>query len=410
MKGKAPKRKRDGTIRWVETTKTSVERTRHGYFWKVRYPKETGGHGFKFFRSDEAERRDQFVKEQNEARELLAARDRGVLSDADTLEAAARGKKALAEHGKTVADAIEFYLEHLEDEFSKNSVTFSEVRRRFLDFQENEGTGEYHRDTLRQRTARFEESFGDRPISSITSDEIWNWINKLDVGNQTKKHFKAVLSNLFNYAIGFGIIKTSPITKAMKWKVAKSENVTLTNEQVRRIMDNTPKELRAAFTFMTFCGVRVDETKRLRWSDINWEKKSLRIAATGAKTSQGRHVEICDNAMEWLKTAPKGDGLIVPFDTKAKYDKATAKVRKAAGFKKGQYPKNGLRKTFISCHYEKHGDLKYTAKQAGNSPSVIQEHYLNLTSKKDADAFFEIRPTKKSKISLKNLTEKLHFW
>ncbi len=192
--------------------------------------------------------------------------------------------------------------------------------------------------------------------------------------------------------------KTSPITKVMKWKVSKTENVTLTNEQVRRIMDNTPKELRAAFTFMTFCGVRWNETKRIRWSDINWEKKSLRIAVTGTKNGQDRHVDICDNAMEWLKTALKGDGLIVPFGTNTQYGKAIAKVKEAAGFEEGQYPRNGLRTTFISCHYEKHGDLNFTAKQAGNSPSVIREHYLNLTSKKDADAFFEIRPTKKSKI------------
>ena len=391
MKRKALKRRdRSGVVKFTEINKGTNERKR-GYVWVVRY----GNRQRKFFRHNEAKKRDQFVDKQNEARLLLAEKDRGIVSDAETMEAAARGKELLKPFKKKIGDAVEFYLAHLEALEGLNSTTVSEVRRDFLDCLEQNGTSADHYNTLKLRTARFEKSFGDVAISSITTDMVLKWINGLDgLENLTKNHFRSALLNMFNFAADvMAVIETNPVEKVKKWKVAKKENILLTNDETMGILENAPVELLPAFVLMAFCGVRVAEVRRLKWSDIIWSKKSVRIAATSAKNSRGRHVDIPDNAIEWLTQFKDESGLISKFQTKTTFDKVARKVREAAGVTKYR---NGFRKTFISCHYEKYEDINNTAKQAGNSVKVIETHYKQLVTNEDAVAYFNIRPDAKS--------------
>ena len=55
---------------------------------------------------------------------------------------------------------------------------------------------------------------------------------------------------------------------------------------------------------------------------------------------------------------------------------------------------NGLRHAFCSYHFALHANENLTAAQAGNSPAMIHQHYKGLATKKEAEAWFAVRPAK----------------
>jgi hypothetical protein len=54
--------------------------------------------------------------------------------------------------------------------------------------------------------------------------------------------------------------------------------------------------------------------------------------------------------------------------------------------------RNGLRHGFCTFHYALHADEGLTAKEAGNSPSVVHACYKGLATKQEAGAWFSIGP------------------
>jgi hypothetical protein len=58
-----------------------------------------------------------------------------------------------------------------------------------------------------------------------------------------------------------------------------------------------------------------------------------------------------------------------------------------------------LRHTFISMFVAKFRSIGEAALQAGNSESIIRQHYLDLKTSSEAEAFFSILPKRKAEES-----------
>jgi hypothetical protein len=80
------------------------------------------------------------------------------------------GAKQLAKFGKTIADAIEFYLPHLQA--NNRKCTFRELVDKLLSAKKSDGASEPYHIDLRCRLGQFSENFGDRIVSEIQCHEI----------------------------------------------------------------------------------------------------------------------------------------------------------------------------------------------------------------------------------------------
>ena len=176
-------------------------------------------------------------------------------------------------------------------------------------------------------------------------------------------------------------------------KTRRKKAVILTPEEVSQLLTASPAETLPAFILMTFCGVRNREMFRLDWKQIDWEDSTVEITAEDAKREgHARHVTIPSNALEWLRPLAKRRGKIANFRDFDEYTRRLQDARAIAGWDLGTWPANAIRKTFISCHYESHGSVDATAKEAGTSVAMIHAHYRKLIKKKDADRLWKIRP------------------
>lgn len=392
MKGIAARRRAKDTVKVKEIPKGSSQRKR-GYLWIVE-SRLGGTRRRKFFRHNEADERDAHIEELEESLENLAKEDRPVLNDAELLEHASRAARALAPHGKTIADAAAFYLHHLAAEAARDSTTVSEMVKRCLDEREREGVSERHYGDLKNRLARFSKEFGETPIASIDRNVISSWVLALEVAPQTKVNFRRVLSNLFGFAVKAGVIPSNPVRDAASVKVRRKKAVILSPGEVAKLLTACPDKALPSVVLMVFCGIRNGEVYRLDWSEIDWEDSTIEISAEKAKREEhARHATIPANALEWLRPLAKVRGPIADYKSFYLFAKALEAVRKDAGWEPGTWPGNALRKTFISCHFETVGSIDETAKQAGTSVGVIHKSYRKLIKKRVADELWEIRPS-----------------
>src|SRR5215472_14974876 len=83
------------------------------------------------------------------------------------------GAKQLAKFGKTIADAIAFYLPHLQA--SNRTCTFRELIDELLPAKKKDGASATYLTDLRCRLGQFADAFGDKPVCEIRTDEIDDW-------------------------------------------------------------------------------------------------------------------------------------------------------------------------------------------------------------------------------------------
>jgi integrase len=383
--------KANDLVKCRELSKNHSQR-KAGYLWLVE-TRIDGKRSRKFFRHDESEKRDHFHADESARVAAVAKSHRAFATDESLLTEAVTAFKALQPYGKSLADAVGFYVQHLDAMAKHDATPLSAVVKRFLDEKERENLSTVHLADLKNRIARFEITFGEIPIASITRNDIASWLNDLELAPQSKINFRRVLGNVFSYALRAGHVLVNPVAATTAPKTRRKRAVILEPDEVRQLLHASPEDTLPALVLMMFCGVRNREMFRLDWSAIDWDDSTLEITAEeGKREGHARHVTIPANALEWLRPLAKKRGKIAAFRDFDEYTRRLQAARALAGWGVGEWPANALRKTFISCHYETHGSIDETAKQAGTSVAMIFTHYRKLIKKAKADLLWEIRP------------------
>ena len=347
----------------------------------VTLPKPGGGRSRRFF----AERREaetflQLAKVQRENFGTAALS----LPEALRVEAV-EGAGLLLPFGKTLRDAVKFYLAHLRAVSSSKSVR--EVIAELLAVRAADGVSARYLSDLRQRLARFETAFGDTMIASLSAKQISDWLRALGLAPLTRNTFRLRLAALFSFARRSGYVKESPLGDVEKAKERAGEIEILTVAQTARLLESASAETLPYWAIGAFAGLRVAEIERLAWEEVDFERGLIEIKAAKAKTGSRRHVHIQPNLAEWLAPCRDATGPVCPIGLRKKLDAD----RERAGLL-AHWPQNALRHSFGSYHLARFPDAAALALQMGNSPAMIFKHYRELVKPADAAKYWHIRP------------------
>jgi integrase len=310
-------------------------------------------------------------------------------------------KERLAPHGKTLMDALNFYLAHLEA--TTKSSTVDAMVETLLSHKRKEGKAVRYLRDLKSRLGRFAVDFGPRPISGITPEEISPWLSSLNLAPVGTNNFRRNLAVLFNFAADRGFAPENVMRKTIKIKEVDEEIEILTVGECDSLIRNADAAIRPALVLALFCGVRDDEVRRLDWRAVDWEGDSLIIGANVSKVNQRRIVPLRENVKAWLAPLRQTGGLIRPVGRAAKAHLQAAHA--AAGFgtpavcKEDKnlrpWPSNALRHSYASYALAQWPDAAALALEMGNSPAVILKHYRQLVKPAAAAAFWKITPDDK---------------
>jgi len=326
----------------------------------------------------------------------------------------------LRESGITIAEAASFAIKRLRPEGGERSVTQAVeelVASKRLRYERGDLRERSYKD-FANRASKFGSAFEDLPIKELTLDSITDWLLGLELGPRTIKNYLSIISEVLKYAYQKQYIAESPLERLtdsdrkelIGYSDSSAQPNVLSIEEAKKLLNAAlahPKlDLLGPIILGLFCGVRIEELKRLDWSNVRDidERPFVSITAEMAKKRRIRNVDIPQIAVKWLSLVKNREGIVAKGKHHDDYRRRFNQLLEYAGF--GEKGENGawisnwktsaMRHSFGSYHYALHGNPLETSRQLGHKASdqVLFDHYRALATKEQGEAFFSIVPPK----------------
>ena len=297
--------------------------------------------------------------------------------------------RRLKPYGKTIADATAFYLHRLAAE---ESARVSKAVDDYLRARQRAGLSESHLSDISSRLGRFKEDFGERPVRTVSAQEVEDWLFGGDgaaFSPQTVSNRRAILHAFFAWLLRQKAIEYNPVAAIAKPKVVRGAPEIWAPADLERLLKAAPPELVPVLAIGAFGGLRTSELLRLSWSEVALERGFIEITAGKAKSSRRRLVKIEPKLAQWLAPYAGQTGSVWALGWRS-YHEATARLCGDLGL---AWPENGLRHSFASYHLALFRDAPALALEMGHtSPRMVFDHYREVVSPEAARRFWGIRP------------------
>jgi integrase len=330
----------------------------------------------------------------------------GLAFPAELRGMALTAEKMLRPYGKTLVQAAEFYMAHLDAEkLRKDSALIPALAQQWYEQKKSGKTKQLRAATLKdiqETSGTLKELFAGKRVLEATSADINHYLDGLKVGLRRKFNIHSRLSQFFNWCIARGHAAANPCEK-IEIHVDSKDVVIFTPAEALRLMTlcrETPEfqDLVLYHAISLFAGLRPSECQLLRWENIHLEEKTITVLAATSKTKESRNVPIEANLLVWLEAyAPeKPHGLVTPSKNLVKHVKA---FHAALGYRvDGKNPKAAtwsqdvMRHSYGSYWLARYKQRAVLAEHMGNSLQIIKKHYRQVVSKSAAIEYWRITP------------------
>jgi site-specific recombinase XerD len=377
-------------------------------FWQVTVPAPEGGRIRKTFKDREEAR-----LYHERAKVQLAQFGAAAMIDDRTRTDAARAAEVLAGTGKTLLDAARFLYDHLRR--TEGGKPLGEAVADFLQAKKAERLSDRYLASLRHDLGCFTVEMPDTATTAnVTTADIDRFLTKLDLSPGTANTFRRDIRTFFEWASARGLSPGNPATKATIFKNPPGKIGILTPEDAAILLRACHPSILPGVVIGMFCGLRQAEITRLDWRAVDLAAGIVTVGAEIAKTSSRRTVEIASNALAWMAPYARESGPVWPASDEARnfwnlarieagfgpFFSSRAAVNQAQAGRDdlSPWPPNALRHSAISYRLALSRDLARLAVESGNSPGVIQKHYLELVKPEAARRFFGILPSEAANV------------
>lgn len=208
---------------------------------------------------------------------------------------------------KTIREA-KLYIANLQTKYEQND---------YIEKQEDKKTfqqiynlwHENYKTTVKESTLYTRKSVIKKTLKELKTKELKNitpyylqkYINNLSKKYKkgTIRNIKAIINQVFTYAIKMEITEKNPTTAVTipkdKDKIINDEDLYYTKEELKQLLkilekENNLKNL-AIFRLLAFTGARIGEILALNWQDIDFKKGQLHINKTLTYTKDGAKIQ-----------------------------------------------------------------------------------------------------------------------
>jgi integrase len=208
--------------------------------------------------------------------------------------------------------SMDHYVAYLKA--GERSCSAEQLVKEMLKAKEADGVGKRHLRDLESRLSYFAAKFYGQKVGTITTREIDAFLRELPVAPMTRNHYRAVLVQVYNFAITNGYATENPALKAAKAKMIGETPGILTVEQASALLVNAAPEILPYFAIGMFAGLRRAELERLDWSEIDFQSNLIEVTAVKSKTAMRRLVTLQPNLRPWLLPHRQLKGAVTPVD------------------------------------------------------------------------------------------------
>lgn len=125
------------------------------------------------------------------------------------------------------------------------------------------------------------------------------------MSKSTGATYLRLLKCVLNLAVDEDIILDNPINRIKsedRIKIPESKREYLTQSEVQSLIDTQciNENIKNAFLFSCFCGLRISDIRALKWGDIETDGETHRVKTVMQKTKRANYLPLSKTALEWV--------------------------------------------------------------------------------------------------------------
>lgn len=235
----------------------------------------------------------------------------------------------------------------------------------------------------------------------VPSEDVKEYLSNLKCSASTRARKISALKSMYNFFVSNGYMSSSPFETIKGIKRAKNIPSYLTIDEIKRIASTFQGDYlgvrdKLIFDLLIYTGARISEIIDLSVSDIDYNKKFLKVLGKGSKTRfipmnevliEGSERYIKDFRplfMEGIKSDP-----LFPKITRNSYWARLQSYAKKAGVTKRVYP-HILRHSFATIMLNNGANIRHVQEFLGHSNAATTEIYTHVSVEKLKTAYNSI--------------------
>ncbi len=298
--------------------------------------------------------------------------------------------------GRSLTEAVSWFVK--QHKAAEDSITVKLATQSLIHRATADGQSQRHVQGISSVMSIFGRTYGEKLVAEIKGDDIQAWLDAYrtkdgrPLSSVSFNSYRRYLGLFFAFCVRRGWARTNPSGQVTVRKVMSKAPRLLSPQDLRAILAGTPSELKPAVAIQAFCGLRVAEMARLRWSDvlINPEGGYIQVGADNAKTSRRRLTPIPAQLVSWICKQRKADGFVYEAGKGSVDSLHRAEIALRESLFDVEWGRNALRASALSYRLAQTKDAAATALEMGNSATVLLRDYRELTTPAKAAEWFGV--------------------
>lgn len=275
---------------------------------------------------------------------------------------------------------------------SMNPVPLSSAIEQMLAAKRLAGRRARYLKGLMQYLRMFSRGRESEPIQAIGIDELEEWFTTRGELPATRASNVGRLGALFGYAVRRGWITDNPCLRIERGSIDRSPPKILSLHKTARALIHTLRHDRKFLAWLSLAllaGLRPEEADQMTWERIDFDSGTATVDGVTSKIRRRRIVHLTPAALAWLRLA-RNAGSVLPlkFITRRRFIR-----RLRVALRLYRWPQDLLRHTAASHLLAHVGDSGRVARELGNSPGILLNHYAELVSRERGARFASLVPS-----------------
>ena len=219
----------------------------------------------------------------------------------------------------------------------------------------------------------------------------------------TASIYSRIVVSILNVAFKRELIPSNPcwlLERSDKLTRAKTKRTYLTIEEVKTLMETEcemNKDVRSAFLFSCFCGLRLCDIKNLQWKHIKAVNKTPMVEIYQQKTSEPLYLPLSDAAVKNLPPRADREEFVFTLPSHGIVNKHIHRWTEAAGITDRNITFHTARHTFATLNLTAGVDLYTVSKLLGHTEIRTTQIYAEVVNSAKIEAVNKVSDIFKTK-------------